>query len=112
MDTVLVTRLTVERLERIAPQGLKPTYFGEWHSARVNSCPRKKQKRESDKTNDLTNWRVGVNGLVSSIEVGITGGGLIQNRFRFVLSQVRKSGPEAPDMGGLQAFQEQPQVTT
>jgi hypothetical protein len=60
--------------------------FATW----LKPSPRKKQKRESNKTNDLTNWRVGaafaalaswqvgVNGLVSSIEVGITGGGLIQ----------------------------------
>jgi hypothetical protein len=29
----------------------------------------------------LASWQVGVNGLVSSIEVGITGGGLIQSGF-------------------------------
>jgi hypothetical protein len=30
----------------------------------------------------LARWQVGVNGLVSSIEAGITGGGLIQDSFR------------------------------
>jgi hypothetical protein len=64
---------------------VKPVCFLRF-SARLKPRPRKKQKRESDKTNDLTNWRVGaafaalaswrvgVNGFVSSIEVGITGG--------------------------------------
>jgi hypothetical protein len=81
---------------------------------------RKKQKRESDKTNDLTNWRVGaafaalagwrvgaalaswqvgVNGLVLSVEVGNAAGGLIQ----------RNRGRGIGDRGERQ-MQKQPQV--
>jgi hypothetical protein len=55
-------------------QGLKPGAHFAQLAARVNSRPRKKQKRESNKTNDLTNWRVGAAfAALASWQVGVNG---------------------------------------